>query len=190
MRPAAQIDELALPIERHRRVIFKPGIDVLDLEILAQFVAQLQRLVARLFQPLERLVGLDDLGHLGFDLRKILFRERPRQHHVVIKPAVHRRPERQLHVGKQPHHGPGHHVGARMPHHAQGRGILFGQNPQRHFAVGRQGRIEPDNLLVDDRRYRRLRQARPDIGRHVLGPHVLRVRFNRSVGQFYLQHDG
>ena len=119
MRPAAQIDEFSLPIERHRRVIFQPGIDVLHLEILAQLLAQLQRLVARLFQPLERLISLDDLGHLGLDLRKIFLRERPRQHHVVIKPAAHRRPERQLHAGKHPHHGPGHHVGTRVPHHAQ-----------------------------------------------------------------------
>ncbi len=147
-----------------------------------------ERFVARLFEPLERLVGFDDFGHFGFDRGKIFLGERARQHHVVIKAAADGRAERQLHAVEQPHHGPGHHVGARMPHDAQGGGIFLGENFQCHFAVGRQRRIEADDFAIDHGRHRGFGQAGADVGRHIFGAHVLRICFDRSVGQFDLEH--
>ncbi len=95
MRTAAQIDEFSLPIERQRGMVGQPLLDMLDLELLPQVAADFQGLVARLFDPLERLVHFDQPGHLGLDPREILFAQLVRQIEVVIKPLVDRRTERQ-----------------------------------------------------------------------------------------------
>ena len=84
-----------------------------------------ERLVARHLEPLERLVGLDDLGHLGLDGGKVLLAELVLQVEVVVEAVVDRRAEGQLHAVEQPHHGPGHHVGAGMPHDPPGLRGLF-----------------------------------------------------------------
>ena len=56
VRAAAQVEKLALAIERQRRMVGQALLDVLDFERLTQIAADGERLVARLFQPLERLV--------------------------------------------------------------------------------------------------------------------------------------
>ena len=73
VRPAAEVDELALPIERHPGMVGQARVDVLDLVLLLEALADLQRLAARHFDPLERLIEVDDLLHLGFDRRKVFF---------------------------------------------------------------------------------------------------------------------
>ena len=70
MRAAAEIEELALPVKRHGLVLAQPFLDVLDLVLLLHVATDLQGLVARLDNPLKRLVGLDDLLHLRFDRRE------------------------------------------------------------------------------------------------------------------------
>ena len=94
-----------------------------------ELLADLQRLGPRHFEPLERLVGLDDLLHLGFDRRKVFLRERLGQLEVVVEAAFDRRPEGQLHALQEPHHRPGHDVGRRVPHHAQRLGVFRGEDP-------------------------------------------------------------
>ena len=57
MRAAAEVDELSLAVKRHRRVIFQPGVDVLDLEFLAELfgtAAALCRAALRVAQTLRR----------------------------------------------------------------------------------------------------------------------------------------
>ena len=98
---------------------------------------------------------------------------------VVIKAVVDRRTEGQLHALEQPHHRPGHHMGARMPHDPQGLGIFFGQQPQRHFAVARQRRDGIDRLAIDFGRHGGLGQAGADIGRDVDRPN--RFVYSRTL---------
>ena len=71
MRAAAEVEELALPIERHGRVIGQPRLNVLDLVFLLDPLADFERLRAGHVDPLERLIEVDDFFHLGFDRRKI-----------------------------------------------------------------------------------------------------------------------
>ena len=62
VRAAAQVDELALAIERHGRLVGQPFFEVLHLERLPQIAAELRSPRRGPFDPLERLVFLDDLG--------------------------------------------------------------------------------------------------------------------------------
>ncbi len=62
VRAAAEVDELALPIERQRLLIGQAGFDVLDLEVLPQVAAECERFVARHFDPLERSSALTILA--------------------------------------------------------------------------------------------------------------------------------
>ena len=189
VRAAAEVDELALAIERQRGVVGQAFLNVLDLERLAQVAAQRQRLVARLFQSLERFVGLDDLGHLGLDLGKVLFRQWARELEVVVEAVVGGGAERQLHAVEQPHHGPGHHVRGRMPHHGQRLGIFLGEQPQRDAALAGQKGGGADDLAVHFRGQRGLGQARADFGRYIDRANALRVFTDRTVGQSDLEHD-
>ena len=109
VRPAAKIDELALAIERHGRLRRQPSLfQVLDLQRLAQIAAELDRRLAVHFDPLERLVFLDDPGHFGLDLREVGLRQGVLHLEIVIEAVGHRRPEGQLHALEQPHDRPGH----------------------------------------------------------------------------------
>ncbi len=68
---------------------------------------------------------------------------------VVVETAFHGGPEGQLDPFEQPHHGPGHHVRAGVPHHGQRFRVLLGQQPQCDLAVGGQLVVEADDRLVD-----------------------------------------
>ena len=125
VRPAAQIDELALAVERNGRLVRQPSlVDVLHLERLAQIAAELDRLLAVHLDPLERLVLLDDPGHLGLDLREVGLRQGVLHLEIVIEAVGHGRPEGQLHALEQPHDRPGHHVRTGMPQQIEGLGVL------------------------------------------------------------------
>src|SRR4051794_31724489 len=82
---ATEIDELALAVEAERLLFREAGLNVLDLELLLQLAAQLDRFLARHIKPLKPLVGFDDLLHLRFDPREVLFRKRVRQMEVVVE---------------------------------------------------------------------------------------------------------
>ncbi len=129
VRSATQVDELALPVEAERIVLGQPRLDVLDLQLLIQIVAQFDGFVAVQREPLERLRLLDDLLHLLFDPWEIIVADLMLQVEVVVEAVGQCRPERQRNAGIQPHHGPSHHVRTRVPQHAQGFGIAVGQQP-------------------------------------------------------------
>ena len=67
---------------------------------------------------------------------------------VVVVAVRERRAEGEVHVWEKSHHRAGHHVGARMPQHAECFGIAIGQQPQFDGLFGvsdfgeRPGRID------------------------------------------------
>ncbi len=91
-----------------------------DLERLAQILAELHGLAAVHFDPLERLVFLDDLGHFRLDRGKVVLGKRPLGLKVVVEAVFDRRPEGKLDAVIEPHHGAGHDVRRRVPHDVQG----------------------------------------------------------------------
>ena len=105
VRPGAEIDEVAVAIERDLFVVWNV-LDDIELEFagfgsLAErgepaFLSKLQRFIARNFNPLEGMVRLDLLFHLRLDFLEILGRDAVRQIDVVIKTVFDRRPGGEL----------------------------------------------------------------------------------------------
>ena len=99
--PAAEVDELPLPVEAEDAVFVELVVDMFDLVSLPQVVDELPGLGHGHAEPLERLGLLDDPGHLGFDGRKIILGQGPRgQIDVVVKPALGGRSEGEPAPGK------------------------------------------------------------------------------------------
>src|SRR5262249_59547531 len=61
VRPAAEIDEVTLAVERHARSV--DSLEDLDLERLAALAEESDRVLARHLLALERMIGLRDLPH-------------------------------------------------------------------------------------------------------------------------------
>ncbi len=130
VRAAAQIDELALAVKADGRMLGQASVDVLDLQFLLEPFAEFAGLFAVENESLERLGVLDDLPHLLFDPRKILLADLLRTIEIVIEAVGESRPEREVDVRKEPHHGPRHHVSTRVPQHAERFGVAIGEQPQ------------------------------------------------------------
>ncbi len=111
MRPAAEIDELPLPIKAQRLVIGEPRLNVLDLQLLIQVAAKLDRLFASGVEPLERLGFGDDFFHLLFDAREVVFADLRVEIEVVIKPVSGGRAECEADSRIEPHDRSRHDVG-------------------------------------------------------------------------------
>ena len=188
VRAAAEIDELALPIERNGRLLGQPVFEVLHLQRLPQIAAELDRLLAVHLDPLERLVLLDDPGHLGLDLGEVGLREGVLHLEIVVEAVGHRRPEGQLHAVEQPHHRPGHHVRTRMAQQIQGLGVLAGDQAKGDLAVGGQRLVGPHQAAVHFGGQRGLGQTRADVGGNVDRSNATRVFEGFSVGQGDFQH--
>ena len=117
VRPAAQVDEVAV-LEERDRLALGDRLDDLDLVDLAARAEQLQRLGAADHLLLEAQVLGDDLAHLRLDALRVLGGERLGVE-VVIEPGFDRRTDRDLGVRTQPLHGVRHDVRRRMPHARQ-----------------------------------------------------------------------
>ena len=150
VRPATEIDKLPLAIERQRGKLGEARLDVLCLEGLVEAGDDLHRLLPRHLDPLEGLVGGDDLPHLLFDPGEIVVGDRLGRPHVVVEPGPDRRPEGKLDAWKQPHHGPGHDVGRRVAHHRQGARIARKKPLDERLAMLRKGSVEPDGLSIEE----------------------------------------
>ena len=107
---------------------------------------------------------------------------------VVVEAVVDRRPEGQLHALEEPHHRPGHHVGAGMPQDVQGLGVLAGDQPQANLALGGQRIVGPDQLAIHFGGQRGLGQPRADLGGNVDGAKRVREFQDVSVGQGDFEH--
>ena len=184
VRAAAQVDELSLAVEAKRFIFLrKVFIDVFDLVLLAQILHQGTSFRGRTLKALERLRLLDDLAHLLFNAREILFADRRRRVDVVVEAVLQRRTEGELRAGEKPHHGPGHDVGGAMPQHLEGVGILVRENLEMNLAVaGRQLAVQVDNGAIDLGRHRRLGQALADRFGHIARPGAFGNLLGGAVG--------
>ena len=108
VRPAAEVDEVALRVERHRRR--GDALEDLDLVTLAAPSEELDRLRARHLLALERQVGFHDLAHDLLDLGEVLRREWRRAVEVVVEAVLDGGADGDFHLGKQSLHGLGHDV--------------------------------------------------------------------------------
>jgi len=149
VRPAAEIDELSLPIEGEAGVGGQAGLDVLGLQGLVEPADDFDGLLARHLDPLKGLVGLDDPPHLRLDGGEILIGDRAGGPHVVVETVAHSGTEGELDALEEPHHGPGHDMRRRVPHHRQGPRVAGGKRLHGCGALGRQGSVEADERAVE-----------------------------------------
>jgi len=124
--------------------------DVLHFERLIEIPHDADCLVAVDLNPLEGLVGLDDLPHLRFDRWQVVVGDRPLGPHVVVEALADGRTKCQLHTLEEPHHRPGHHVRGRMPHYRQGPRVAFPEKLHARLTL-RQQSIEADSLAAEHR---------------------------------------
>ena len=98
VRAAAQVEPVALLVDLDR-LVFRNGVDQLDLEILAHVAEHALGLVARPHLFGERFVARDDLAHLLLDRRKVFRGERLVASEIVIKAVLDHRADRHLSAG-------------------------------------------------------------------------------------------
>ena len=97
VRPRAQIDEIAVAIERNL-FVGRNVLDDIEFELArlrsfgqsrqAAFLAESERFVTRNFDFFEWMVRFDFLLHLGFDVREIVGRNPVGQIDIVIKAVL------------------------------------------------------------------------------------------------------
>ena len=106
------------------------------LKRLAQVGDELAGLGDRQAEPLERLGVLDDPGHLGLDRREVVLGEAAAGHvDVVVEAVGGGRAEGEPDAREEPHDGPGHDVGRRVPEDVERLAVLGRQDPQLDRSV-------------------------------------------------------
>ena len=120
MRPAAEVDEIALAVEGHGGRI--DAAQDLHLERLAPLLEEPDRRLARHLLADERMIGEDDLAHRGFDPLEISGSERRRLQEVVVEAILDGRADGDLDLGEQPLHRLRHDVRRRVAQGRQGLG--------------------------------------------------------------------
>ena len=171
VRPAAEIEPLALVVERDR-LVRRDRVEQLELVGLAQRLEPPPRLVAAHHLAPERPVGADDLRHARLDPLQVLGMERLVAREVVIEAVLDRRADGDLGAGIEVLHRLGHDVGAVVADHRQRRLVLVAD--EAHPGAVRQLAVEVLELAVDLHHRRRLGQARADRCRELGAGHRLR----------------
>ena len=151
MRAAAQIEPVALVVERDRLVL-RDGVEQLELEALAHGVEALSRDLARHLLPHEWQVGLHDLGHARLDPPEILGRERLIAKEVVVEAVLDRRTDGHLRAGEQVLDRLGHDMGAVVPDYRQRVGILGPDQPHPGVALDRPVEVAHHAIDLHDQR--------------------------------------
>ena len=121
VRPAAEVDEVALPVERDARR--RDPFEDLHLERLTALAEEADRFLTRHLLPLERIRGLRDLPHDLFDLHEVFRCERLGFREVVVEAVLDRRTDRDAHGREQTLHRLSHDVRGRMTQRRERRGI-------------------------------------------------------------------
>ncbi len=153
MRAAAQVEPFPLRVDLDV-VAFGDRVDQLDLVVLAHVGKQLLRRRALHHLAGERRVALDDLAHLGFDLRQIVGRERLFPGEVVIEAVVDHRADGDLRAGIELLHRLGHDMGRVVADELERLRVLARDDADRGVALDRRGKVV--ELAVELDRHRLL----------------------------------
>jgi len=164
VRPAAQVGELTLPVDRDALLpALLQLVDDLVLEPLALVVQQLLRPRRRHVLAAEGELLLDDLLHLLLDLRQVFDGEALAvgELDVVVKPVVDHRADGVLHVlAVEPAQRLRHHVGGAVAHDEQPVRVAVGDD--RDFVAPAQRERQVHQLPVHPPDDRGLGQAASD----------------------------
>ena len=179
VRTAAEVDEVALTIERNR-FAFGDGFDQFGLVLFTHVEEELHGFVARHFDAFDRKVALDDFVHAGFDLLQVFGREGTFEGEVVVEAVFNGRPDRHLRRREEFLDGLGHQVRRRVADEFETFGIAPGHDGDFGVLVDHMGEV--DETAVHTAGESGLRKAHAD----VLGD----VEYARSIFKFTLRTVG
>ena len=185
MRPAAQIEPVALFVDLDL-LIFRDGVDQLDLEQLALVAEGFLRLLARPHFLGEGFVAGDDLAHLFFDGVEVFRRERLVAEEIVIEAVLDHRADGDLGAGPQRLHGFREHVRGVVADELERARVVAGEELDLGVVLDRIGEI--GKLAVDRHGDRALGERRRNALGDVEAGGVLRVLPTRAVGKGHSDH--
>src|SRR3970282_731305 len=186
VRPAAQVEPIALPVEGDG-FLFRDGGDDLRLVGLPQVPEQLHRLVARQFAPRDRQVLARDLGHALFYGREVLGRERAFVRKIVVEAVFDHRPDGDLRLGIELLHRLREQVRRRVADDVQPFGVPVGDDGEACVALDAMAGV--DELAVHLARERGARQAGGGGPRHLGDAARARKAFHRAVWKLDVRQD-
>ena len=140
VRPAAQIREVALRVERDL-LVFRNRLHEFDLIVLAELIEEGDRLVARHFAVRDREVLRHDLVHALFDLREVFFREGLLAGEVVVETVFDRRSDRHFGFRIELLHCLSHQVSGGVANDVKTFLILTGDDRDRGVVIHGLGEI-------------------------------------------------
>ena len=140
VRAAAEIEPVALLVDFYR-LVFRNGVDQLDLEILAHGAEGFLGLLARPDFLAEGFVARDDLLHLLFDDGQVFQRERLVAGEVVIESVLDHRADGDLRARPQALHRFGHHMRGVVPDQLERARVLARYEFDLGVALDRVGQI-------------------------------------------------
>ncbi len=186
MRATADVEPLALPVDREFLARLDDVFDDLDLVLLANGGKGLACLIAAPDLAHDRQVTLHDLGHARLDARQIVWSEGLAAGEVVVEAVFNRRADGHLRAGIELLHRLRHDVGGVVAHQLKGVVILGGDDGEADVAIDAMAGV--DQLAVNLARQRCFGQARADAGCH-LGHSDRTVEIAlRTVGQGDANH--
>ena len=164
VRSAAEVDEFALAIKAQNAVLMQFLVDMFDFIRLPQVEAKFTSFRHGQGEAFERFVELEDLGHFGFDRRKVVFGEGTfAKIDVVIEAGRSGRTEGEFRAFEEAEDGAGHDVGGRVPQDVERLAIARGEQAQFDRAVrGFERPVEIDDRAVGDGGDRGFGQALAD----------------------------
>ena len=187
MRPAAQVDPVALPVEADLVLVRNAG-DDLGLVDLPQSREELHRLIARHDAARDFLVCPGQLGHLRFDGREILRGEGALVGKVVIKAVLDDRADGHLRLREQLLHRLRQQVRRGVADDLEPIGILVGHDGETGILGNHVGGV--DQLAVHARGERRLAQPGANAARDLVHGHRVVEAALTAIGQGDNGHSG
>jgi hypothetical protein len=180
MRPAAEVQPLALAVDRNRFAIRQ----VADQLCLVAFAAVLEEGDGRLTVPFlahETGVAGDDVAHARLDGREIVRRKRLIPRKIVVKAVVDGRPDGDLRAWIERLHSLGQHMRDVVPDHRQCLRIT--PCDEHHGCVSLDDTRQIPRLPVHFHGQSRASKARPDTGGDVGAGHRAIEAADGAVGQ-------
>ena len=178
MRATAQINEVALLIERHINLALTAEfLNLIDLVRLRPLREKGGSVGNAHDAALKRFLGLGDAVDLGLNGREVVLGHWCVEFEVVIKAVLDGRPKPKARAREQRHDGLGHYVRGRMAHHVQVIITALAGDDRNRLAIG-QGPRQVAHLVANPHGKCRLCQAGADRGGG--------VKAGGAVGQFEL----
>jgi len=185
VRAPAEIDPVALPVERDRLLLGNGG-DDLGLVLLAHVAEELHRFVARHLAARDRQVALRNLGHAPLDRGEVFGRKGALVGKIVIEAVFDHRADGDLRIGEELLHRVREQVRRRVAQQVVRFRVLVGDDGD--VGIARDAVAGVDQLAVHFAGERGTGKPRADRGGDLGYGKGSGKRLRRAVGQTDVRH--